>query len=419
MTVTTFDQSDGGHAGLTLSDIDLLEDTWSRGVPDDQFRLLRAEAPVFWHDHPEARGFWAVTRYADVKAISRDWRTYSTELGSTFIRDFDPAAMELVRMTLLNMDPPKHTRYRKLVSAGFTPRMIRALFDGISQAAKQIVDEVAEADGEVDFVASIAVPLPLQIICDMIGVPAEDRAKVFEWSNRLVGGQDPDFSPSEDDQMLAQTEIYAYCDAIAADRRTHPRDDIMSTLVHAEVDGDRLDTQELDLFFVLLCVAGNETTRNLISHAMMALIEHPDARRELAANIDDDALWNTATEEFLRWNGSIHNFRRTTTEATRIGDTEIAAGDKVVIYYHSANRDPSVFARPDIFDIHRSPNDHLSFGGGGTHFCLGANLARLEIRTMLREVLRRFPDAEYTSPPKRFRSDFVNGIKELPVKLSA
>lgn len=404
---------------MTLTDIDLLEDTWAKGVPDDQFRRLRAEAPVYWHEHPEAEGFWAVTRYEDVKAISRDWRTYSTELGSTFIRDFDEAAMELVRMTLLNMDPPKHTRYRKLVSAGFTPRMIRGLFEGIEDATKAIVDRVADADGEVDFVESVAVPLPLQIICDMIGVPPEDRTKVFDWSNRLVGGQDPDFSPSEDDQMTAQTEIYAYCDAIAADRRAKPRDDIMSTLVHAEVDGDRLGDQELNLFFVLLCVAGNETTRNLISHAMMALIEHPDARRELAANIDDDDLWNTATEEFLRWNGSIHNFRRTATQPTRIRDTDIAEGDKVVIYYHSANRDPSVFTDPDTFDIHRSPNDHVSFGGGGTHFCLGANLARLEIRTMLRELLRRFPEADYNGTPKRFRSDFVNGIKELPVKLSA
>ncbi len=411
--------SDLHASDITLADIDLLEDTWAVGVPDDQFRLLRAEAPVYWHDHPEADGFWAVTRHEDVKSISRDWRTYSTELGSTFIRDFDEAAMELVRMTLLNMDPPKHTRYRKLVSAGFTPRMIRSLFEGIETTARQIVEGVAEADGEVDFVEAVAVPLPLQIICDMIGVPAEDRAKVFDWSNRLVGGQDPDFSPSEDDQMVAQTEIYAYCDAIAADRRANPRDDIMSTLVHAEVDGDRLGDQELNLFFVLLCVAGNETTRNLISHAMMALIEHPDARRELAANIDDDALWNTATEEFLRWNGSIHNFRRTATQPTRIRDTDIAEGDKVVIYYHAANRDESVFPNPDTFDIRRSPNDHVSFGGGGTHFCLGANLARLEIRTMLRELLRRFPDAEYAGTPKRFRSDFVNGIKELPVKLSS
>ncbi len=187
---------------ITLADIDLLEDTWARGVPDEQFRLLRREAPVFWHAHPEAEGFWAVTRHEDVKAISRDWETYSTELGSTFIRDFDETALELVRMTLLNMDPPKHTRYRKLVSAGFTPKTIRSLFDSIHAGAVEIVDEVAAAGGEVDFVETVAVPLPLRIICDMIGVPPEDRKKVFEWSNRLVGGQDPDFSPSEEDQTV-------------------------------------------------------------------------------------------------------------------------------------------------------------------------------------------------------------------------
>lgn len=402
----------------SLSDINLLEDTWARGVPNDQFDVLRREAPVYWHDHPTAQGFWAVTRHKDVKAVSRDWKTFSTEVGSTFITDFDEVAMELVRMTLLNMDPPKHTRYRKLVSAGFTPKMIRGLYDGILKGARDIVDKVEQAGGEVDFVEQVAVPLPLQIICDMIGVPPEDRSKVFEWSNRLVGGQDPDFSPGEDDQMIAQTEIYAYCDAIAADRRANPRDDIMSTLVHAEIDGDRLDERELNLFFVLLCVAGNETTRNLISHAMMALIDHPSAREELVANIDNDALWNTATEEFLRWNGSIQNFRRTATCDTEIAGQPIAAGDKVVVYYHSANRDETVFDQPDTFDIHRSPNDHVSFGGGGTHFCLGANLARLEISTMLRELLRRFPNAEYAGTPKRFRSDFVNGIKYLPVKLT-
>lgn len=402
---------------LSLDDINLLEDTWAREVPNEQFRLLRREAPVFWHPQPDSTGFWAVTKHDDIKAVSRDWQTYSTELGSTFLWDFDEAALELVRMTLLNMDPPKHTRYRKLVSAGFTPRMIRSLFDGIEAGAREIVDRVEDANGEVEFVETVAVPLPLQIICDMIGVPAEDRAKVFDWSNRLIGGQDPDFVVSREDQEAAQVEIYAYCDAIAADRRANPRDDIMTALVQAEVDGDRLSDQELNLFFVLLCVAGNETTRNLISHAMMALIDHPEARRELVANIDDDQLWNTATEEFLRWNGSIHNFRRTATRDTEIRGQKIAAGEKVVIYYHSGNRDEDVFASPDTFDIHRSPNDHVSFGGGGTHFCLGANLARLEIRTMLRELLRRFPEAEYAGEPRRFRSDFVNGIKHLPVRL--
>ncbi len=403
---------------LTLDDIDLLEDTWAQGVPNEQFRVLRREAPVYWHEMPEDTGFWAVTKHDDIKMVSRDWEGYSTELGSTFLKDFTEEELVMVRMTLLNMDPPRQTRYRKLVSAGFTPRMIKGLMDGILAGAREIVDEVEAANGEVEFVEQVAVPLPLQIICDMIGVPPEDRGKVFDWSNRLIGGQDPDFSVSKEDQEAAQVEIYAYCDAIAADRRANPRDDIMSTLVHAEVDGDRMNDQELNLFFVLLCVAGNETTRNLISHAMMALIDHPEARHELAANVDDDALWNTATEEFLRWNGSIQNFRRTATRDTEIRGQKIKAGEKVVIYYHSGNRDEDAFENPDVFDIHRSPNDHVSFGGGGTHFCLGANLARLEIKTILRELLRRYPEAEYAGEPRRFRSDFVNGIKELPVRFS-
>jgi cholest-4-en-3-one 26-monooxygenase len=405
-------------ADLSLDDIDLLENTWAQAIPYDQFRLLRREAPVYWHDMPDAKGFWAVTKHADVKAISRDWETYSTELGSTFLRDFDEEAMALVRMTLLNMDPPRHTRYRRLVSAGFTPRMIKSMFDSVAEGTRRIIEDIEAHDGNVEFVETVAVPLPLQIICDMIGVPAEDRPKVFEWSNRLVGGLDPDFVVTETDQLVAQTEIYAYCEAIAADRRVSPRDDIMTALVQAEVDGDKMTDQELNLFFVLLCVAGNETTRNLISHAMMALIEHPEARAELAANVDDDALWNSATEEFLRWSGSIQNFRRTATRATEIRGQAIAEGDKVVIFYASANRDEEAFENPDTFDIHRSPNDHVTFGGGGTHFCLGANLARMEIRTMMRELLRRYPNAEYTGEPRRMRSDFINGIKYLPVQLS-
>jgi cholest-4-en-3-one 26-monooxygenase len=405
-------------ADLSLDDIDLLEDTWAQAIPYDQFRLLRREAPVYWHDMPDAKGFWAVTKHTDVKAISRDWETYSTELGSTFLRDFDDEAMALVRMTLLNMDPPRHTRYRRLVSAGFTPRMIKSMFDSVAEGTRKIIEDIEAHDGNVEFVDTVAVPLPLQIICDMIGVPAQDRPKVFEWSNRLVGGLDPDFVVTETDQLVAQTEIYAYCEAIAADRRVNPRDDIMTALVQAEVDGDKMTDQELNLFFVLLCVAGNETTRNLISHAMMALIEHPEARAELAANVDDDALWNSATEEFLRWSGSIQNFRRTATRATEIRGQAIAEGDKVVIFYASANRDEEAFENPDTFDIHRSPNDHVTFGGGGTHFCLGANLARMEIRTMMRELLRRYPNAEYTGEPRRMRSDFINGIKYLPVQLS-
>ena len=251
----------------------------------------------------------------------------------------------MVRMTLLNMDPPKHSRYRRLVSAGFTPRMVGRIIENIEERAMDIVDAIKGRD-EIDFVEEVAAELPLQVICEMIGVPEEDRHLIFEWSNQLVGGQDPDFQTTEELGHMAAGGIYAYCDAIADDRRAHPRDDIMTALVEAEIDGDRLSQQELNMFFVLLCVAGNETTRNLMSHAMLALIEHPEARAELVANIDDDALWATATEEFLRWGGSIHNFRRTATRDTKIAGQPIAEGDKVVVYYLAANRDETVFDDP-------------------------------------------------------------------------
>jgi len=406
---------------LSLDQIDLLEDTWAHGVPYDQFDLLRAEAPVFWHDHPEFQGFWAVTRYDDVRAVSRDHVTFSAELGSTFLADLDDAAMELVRMTILNMDPPKHSRFRRLVSAGFTPRMINALVAHIEDLAQKIVDGLdgdGDGDGEIEFVERVAAELPLMVICELLGVPVEDRHLVFDWSNRMVGAQDPDFRVSEDDGEAAMAEIYLYCDALAADRRANPQDDIISALALAEIDGDRLSDQELNMFFVTLVVAGNETTRNLISHSMVAILEFPELKAQLVAGIDDDELWASATEEFLRWGASIHNFRRTATIDTEIAGQAIKAGDKVVIYYPAANRDPNHFENAGVFDARRTPNDHVTFGGGGTHFCLGANLARAQIKTMLRTFLRRFPDVEPAGQHKRMRSDFVNGIKYLPVKLN-
>jgi cholest-4-en-3-one 26-monooxygenase len=401
----------------TLGDIDLLEDTWARSVPYDQFDLLRREAPVYWHEHPAAQGFWAVTRYDDVRAISRDHETFSAELGSTFITDQEPETLEMIRMTILNMDPPKHSRYRRLVSAGFTPRMINRLIDRIQERASAIVANV-EGRAEIDFVTEVAAELPLQMICEMIGVPDEDRHRIFDWSNRLIGFQDEELRTSEEDGQIAAAEIYAFCEAIAADRRQNGRDDIMTALVTAEVDGDRLRQDEINMFFVTLAVAGNETTRNLIAHSLQVLLERPEIKADLVANIDDDALWSSATEEFLRWGSSIHNFRRTATRDTEIAGQPIKAGDKVVIFYTSANRDPAHFEDPSVFDPRRSPNEHLTFGGGGAHFCLGANLARAQIKVMMREFLRRFPNVEASGEHRRMRSDFVNGIKYLPVRLN-
>ena len=397
---------------MQLSDVDLLAPTWGREVPHEMFSLLRREAPVFFHhENDGGPGFWAITKYDDVVAISRDDATFSPELGSVFIPDQSEESMEQVRLTILNMDPPRHTRYRMLVNRGFTPRVIRTLDEKIRARAAAIVDNVA-VKGECDFVQDVAAELPLQVICEMIGVPEEDRHLIFDWSNKLVGHEDPDFRTTPEEGQLAAMQIFAYCDEIAADRRKNPREDIMTALVNAEVEGDRLSDMELNLFFVTLAVAGNETTRNLIAHSMLALIRNPDAGAELVA---DPSLIDSGVEEMLRWGCSIHNFRRTATRDTEIRGVPIAEGDKVVIYYLSANRDEDVFEDPLRFDVRRNPNPHVAFGGGGTHFCLGANLARTQIRAMIQEVTGRLPDMELAGEPRRMVSDFINGIKAMPV----
>ena len=247
---------------------------------------------------------------------------------------------------------------------------------------------------------------------EMVGLPESDWQRMFEISNTVVAFDDPEYQANPDIGAAAATEIYLYCNDIAADRRANPRDDLMTALVQAELDGDRLDELELNLFFVTLVVAGNETTRNLISHGTLALIEHPEQMQMLR---DDPSLYPSAVEEMLRWGSSIHNFRRTATRDTEIGGQPIKAGDKVVIYYMAANRDPSVFVDPHRFDITRTPNDHVAFGGGGVHFCLGASLARSEIAAITRQVVERMPDLALGGPVRRLRSDFINGIKEMPV----
>jgi cholest-4-en-3-one 26-monooxygenase len=396
---------------MDLADIDLLEDTWARGVPHDQFERLRREAPVFWHAEPAGPGFWAVTRHADVVAVSRDPATFSSERGSTFVDDQTDEAMAQLRLTILNMDPPKHHRYRRLVSRGFTPRMITRLVETIERRAERIVGEVADRGG-CEFVADVAAKLPLEMICEMIGLPEADWPRMFELSNRLVGFDDPEYQATPGAGAEAAAEIYAYCDAVAADRRANPRDDLMTALVQAEVDGERLDDLELNLFFVTLVVAGNETTRNLINHAMLALVDHPDQARRLR---EDPGLWPTAVEEMLRWGTSIHCFRRTATCDTELGGRPVAAGDKVVMYYMSANRDEAVFPDPYRFDVGRTPNDHVAFGGGGVHHCLGANLARAEIRAVMRQLVDRLDEFAVAGEVRRLRSDFVNGIKHMPI----
>lgn len=396
---------------LRLAEIDLLAETWAREVPHDQFDVLRREDPVHWHPEPDGPGFWAVTKHADVRAVSHDWETYSSELGATFIPTQDEEILAQLRLSILNMDPPLHNRARRLVSKAFTPRMIAKLVDEIDRRAEAVIDGVIDR-GECDFVEDIAAQVPVQMICEMIGLEPEQWPRMFEISNDVIGARnDPEYAHV--DAEAASGEIYALCDAVAEDRRLHPRDDLMTALVQAEIDGERLDNLELNLFFISLVVAGNETTRNLINHSLLALLDHPEQAERLR---QDPSLWDSAVEEMLRWGSSIHNFRRTATRDTQLRGVDIAEGDKVVIYYASANRDEEVFDSPHTFDVGRTPNDHVTFGGGGVHYCLGASLARAEIRATMRQVVERLPGIELVGPPDRLASDFVNGIKRMPVK---
>jgi len=364
---------------IDLSNIDLLANTWSREAPHDQFDLLRKTAPVFWHDEPNGSGFWAITKHADVKKISRDPRTFSSALGSTFIPDQDEETLMMLRLSVLNMDDPQHTRYRNIVAKGFTPRVIAKLVEDTNARAARVVDEVASR-GECEFVNDIASKVPIQTICTMLGLDDELWPRMVELTNMMISGLDAE---GQGAGQIAAMEVYALCDQMAAARRVEPRDDIMTALVNAEVDGERLDDGELNMFFITLIVAGNETTRNLINHSMLALIDNPGEADRLRA---DESLWPTAVEEMLRYGTSIANFRRTATTDVELRGTQIKAGDKVVMYYASANRDEEVFADPHRFDVSRRPNDHVTFGGGGVHFCLGASLAKAQIRATMQEV---------------------------------
>jgi cholest-4-en-3-one 26-monooxygenase len=353
-------------------------------------------------------------RYEDIVQVSSDNELFSSWRGGTNLEDLPEDGMALIRTILINMDPPKHTKYRKLVATGFTPKMTRQMEPHVRDITRRIVDSVAK-QGSCDFVTDISAKLPLAVISEMIGVPPEDHAKVFDWSNRLIGFDDPEYHTSPEDGQVAATEMFMYANAMAQDRKANPRDDLVSILMAAEVDGEGMSEADFDGFFILLTVAGNETTRNLISGAMRALIEHPEQRQRL---IDDPALIETAVEEFLRWVSPLIYFRRTLARDAVVGGVEMREGQKVAMYYPSGNRDESVFENAHVFDVARAPNPHMAFGGGGPHFCLGASLARLEIRCMFEELLQRLPDMELAAPVQRLRSNFINGIKHMPVKFT-
>lgn len=415
---------------LSIDEIELGElDTWLRPDREGIFAKLRAEAPVSFHHEPDyidpqtgvqvmpqGPGFWALTRFDDVMRVSRDPETFHSAPTAT-IGDMPPDLAEWLG-SMINMDAPKHTRLRLIVNRGFTPRRIGELRDMIRDQAREIVAEVAPK-GECEFVSEVAARLPLAIICDMLGIPRSDQQRIFELTNVVLGVGDPEYVSSVMDLMAAGMELFQYGLALGEQRLTDPTDDITTALMHAEIEGDdgerhALSPSEMGSFFLLLVVAGNETTRTAISHGLHALTQYPDQREVWLADID--GVMPTAVDEIVRWATPVINFRRTASVDTEVGGQRIEAGQKVVMFYNSANRDDAHFADPYRFDLKRQGNDHLGFGAGGPHFCLGANLARLEIAVMFDELLRTMPDIVATGAPDPLQSGFIHGIKRLPAR---
>jgi cholest-4-en-3-one 26-monooxygenase len=395
--------------GFDFTDPDL----YAVRVPQDEFAELRRTAPVWWNPQRpgpfDDEGFWAVTRHADIVAVSRDSDTYSTWENTAIIRHQEGSTreqIELQRFVMLNIDPPQHTKLRGIVSRGFTPRAITSLREALTARAERIT-AAALARGTGDFVRDVAAELPLQAIAELIGVPQEDRGKVFDWSNDMVGYDDPEYTA---DPAAAAAEIIGYSMEMAEDRRQCPRDDIVTKLTRAQVDGDNLSPDEFGFFVILLAVAGNETTRNAISHGMLAFLDHPGQWELFRAARPD-----TAADEIIRWATPVTVFQRTALRDTTLGGQQIGAGQRVGLFYRSANFDEEVFDHPERFDILRSPNPHLGFGGSGAHFCLGASLARLEIELIFNAIADTMPGIRKAGDPVRLRSGWLNGIKRLPV----
>lgn len=398
--------------GFDFTDPAVLE----RRVPREEFAELRRTAPVWWNAQPKGSagfdddGYWVVTRYADVMAVSRDSETYSTR-ENTAIARFQPgttqADREMQRVIMINVDPPEHTKLRAIVSRGFTPRAINALRGSLGERAERIVRDAA-GRGAGDFVTDVACELPLQAIAELIGVPQHHRRKVFDWSNQLIGYDDPAYGV---DPLAASAELLAYAMEMAHERQRNPSDDLVTQLVNAQIDGEHLTADEFGFFVMLLAVAGNETTRNAITHGMLAFLENPEQWELFKAERP-----RSAVEEIIRWATPVNVFQRTALVDTALAGQAISAGQRVALFYGSANFDESVFEEPERFDITRSPNPHLGFGGSGVHFCLGANLARLEIELIFNSIADHMPDIRKVADPQRLRSGWINGIRELPVR---
>ncbi len=390
-------------------------DVYRRMEHHELFSQLRAEDPVHWTEEEDGPGFWSITKHADLRLINRDAEGFSSEEKGVYLMEPDGFAdgYDMRGKIMLLTDPPKHTRYRLLVNKGFTPRMVGMIEQHLHFRSELIVDAVIE-QGECEFVTDVAAELPLQAIAEIMGVPEEDRHLLFDWSNRMVGADDPEYQSDDPDEAgTAAAELYMYAAGLGEARRVDPRDDVVTRLINAEIDGDKLSQEEFELFCLLLAVAGNETTRNATAHGILALMEHPDQLDKLRS--DPDRYIDGAVEEILRWSTPVMQFRRTAMRDLELRGKQIKAGDKVVMWHISANRDEEVFDRPFEFDIERSPNDHIAFGGGGAHYCLGTNLARMELRLIFREVASRMEDIRLTGEVERLRSNFIGGIKHIPI----
>ena len=385
-------------------------DSFAAGFPHEYFRRLRAEDPVHWHegDVHGGPGYWIVSRYDDLKWVSKNPALFVSGQGN-LIEDPQPGELDVTR-SMITMDPPDHPRFRKLVSGGFTPRVVADHEVRIREIVREILDSVARK-GECDFVSDVAAELPLRVICEFLGVEMDDRQHIFDLSNRMLGSEDPDYGNSRAHAAVAGIQMFQFAYKLLVARRDEPRNDLVTAMITGEVEGKKLSDLEFGSFFLLLAIAGNETTRNLISHGMRLLIANPDARDAL---LRDPSRIPSAVEEMLRMSAPVMYFRRTATQDVELAGRPIRAGQKVTLWYPSANRDEDYFSEPDRFDIDRHPNEHVAFGVG-QHSCLGAHLARLEIRVMFEELLKRLPDIALDGQPKLLRSHFIDGVKSMPV----
>ena len=381
------------------------------GHPWEQYAWLRKNAPVYWHDEPNGPGFWAITKYEDVRTISRLPKVFSSYETSVMLPDPDPMGLYAQRLMMLNMDPPQHDRFKLLVSRGFTPKNAPLLRPKIEELARDIVDAVL-SKGECDFVTEIAGRLPSGLIAELMGMPRVDGERLYDLTE-IMHTNDDAIAPPEI-KMNAVGEMLGYAQTVADLKRQNPGDDLATILVNAEIDGDHLTDEEFQWFFLLLVNAGGDTTRNLLAAGLQLLFDHPDQRTKLMGDLD--GLLGSAVEEMLRYCSPVTHFKRTAMQDTIVGGQSIKAGERVVMFYGSANRDEDIFENADTFDVARHPNPHVAFGAGGPHLCLGMHVARVELAVMFRELLTRMPHIEAGGPIERMHSSFIAGVHRMPIK---